>query len=79
MLIEQAEATPAKLASITEANKKSIVWTVNNDEAILKTAQLEVDGLITDYPVKVKADIEKIRQGRLRTRLFRLLQEFKVA
>lgn len=79
MLIEQVEATPAKLASITEANKKSIVWTVNNDEAILKTAQLEVDGLITDYPVKVKADIEKIRQGRLRTRLFRLLQEFKVA
>lgn len=39
--------------SIHNAGMKLIPWTVNDREAIQKMIQLEVDGIITDYPERV--------------------------
>jgi len=36
------------------------VWTVNNDEDVLRMIEYSVDGIITDYPKKVKEICKKV-------------------
>lgn len=54
LIMEEAEATPDKVSEIKDAGKKAIVWTVNKEESIDKFVNSDVDGIITDYVVKVK-------------------------
>lgn len=57
LIMEEEEATPQKIDAIHSANKKAIVWTVNTDESVQKFVLSDVDGIITDYVLKVKEGI----------------------
>lgn len=72
LIMEEREATPAKIQEIHDAGKKAIVWTVNTEESIDKFVRSEVDGIITDYVLRVK---EGIRRRDDRTDLEILLDE----
>lgn len=39
--------------------KKAIIWMLNMDESIDKSVNSEVNGIITDYVLKVRADVER--------------------
>ncbi|GAL61191.1 glycerophosphoryl diester phosphodiesterase [Algibacter lectus] len=39
--------------SLRDLNIKLIPWTVNNEEDIKRMIELQVDGIITDYPERV--------------------------
>ncbi|WP_107688979.1 glycerophosphodiester phosphodiesterase family protein [Neisseria wadsworthii] len=54
LIMEEGEATPANIEAIRAAGKRVVVWTVNTDESIARFTAADVDGVITDYPVKVK-------------------------
>ncbi len=58
LIMEEQEATAAKIDEIHAAGKKAIVWTVNTPESIDKFVLTSVDGIITDYVLKVKDGIE---------------------
>lgn len=59
LIMEEQEATRKNIVKIHEAGKKAVVWTVNTDESINKFVLSEVDGIITDYVVKVKEGIKE--------------------
>ena len=42
-----------------EQQMRVIPWTVNKEKHILKMLRLQVDGIITDYPDRVLAIVEK--------------------
>ena len=42
---------------IKETGKKTIVWTVNTEESIDRFVRSDVDGIITDYVLRVKEGI----------------------
>lgn len=54
LIMEESEATIEKVEKIKESGKKVVVWTVNTDESIEKFIESDVDGIITDYAMKVK-------------------------
>ncbi|HFH9840242.1 TPA: glycerophosphodiester phosphodiesterase family protein [Streptococcus suis] len=55
LIMEEAEASPEKVADLKVQGKKVIVWTVNTEESIQRFVNSEVDGIITDYALDVKA------------------------
>ncbi len=59
LIMEEREATPEKIDEIHQAGKKAVVWTVNTEESIKKFVLSDVDGIITDYVVKLKDGINK--------------------
>lgn len=63
LIMEEREATPDKIAEIHAAGKKAVVWTVNTDASIDTFVKSEVDGIITDYVLKVKEGM-KARDSR---------------
>lgn len=62
LIMEELQATPAKVAEIQANGKKAIVWTVNRSASIEHFVRSQVDGVITDYVGRVKAHIEEYRQ-----------------
>ncbi len=54
LIMEEAEATDARIARIHAAGKKAIVWTVNSWESAEKFGLTQVDGIITDFPLLVE-------------------------
>ncbi|HFU4025857.1 TPA: glycerophosphodiester phosphodiesterase family protein [Streptococcus suis] len=58
LIMEEAEASPEKVADLKAQGKKVIVWTVNTEESIQRFVNSEVDGIITDYVLDVKAGIK---------------------
>ncbi len=58
LIMEEREATSEKVFEIQSAGKKAIVWTVNTDESIEKFIKSDVDGIITDYVLKIKDAVE---------------------
>lgn len=54
LIMEEGEATPANIEAIRQAGKRVVAWTVNTDESIARFTAADVDGVITDYPLKVK-------------------------
>lgn len=58
LIMEEREATPENIERIQAAGKKAVVWTVNTDESIQQFITTDIDGIITDYPVKVREAIE---------------------
>lgn len=58
LIMEEAEASPEKVADLKAKGKKVIVWTVNTEESIQRFVNSEVDGIITDYVLDVKAGIK---------------------
>ena len=56
--MEEAEASPDKVADLKAQGKKVIVWTVNTEESIQRFVNSEVDGIITDYVLDVQAGIK---------------------
>lgn len=59
LVMEEREATPAKVEALQAAGKKVVVWTVNSEESIKRFVDSEVDGLITDSVPSVKAGIQR--------------------
>lgn len=59
LIMEEREATQANIRAIQQAGKRVIVWTVNTRASIDRFVASAVDGIITDYPLKVR---EAIRQ-----------------
>ncbi|MDO4712261.1 MAG: glycerophosphoryl diester phosphodiesterase membrane domain-containing protein [Peptostreptococcaceae bacterium] len=59
LIMEEQEATPEKVAEIQKAGKKAIVWTVNTEESIDKFVNSNVDGIITDYVLRVKEGMDR--------------------
>lgn len=59
LIMEEQEATSEKIEDIHNEGKKAVVWTVNTDESIEKFVLSDVDGIITDYVVRVKEGIEQ--------------------
>lgn len=51
--------TKKKVDSIHKEGNKVYAWTVNEPEDIEKMKALQVDGIITDYPERVKAILQK--------------------
>ncbi len=62
LIMEEREATPLKIEEIHDAGKKAIVWTVNTPESIDKFIKSDVDGIITDYVMDLKAAIAEANQ-----------------
>lgn len=58
LIMEEREASPEKIDKIHRAGKKAVVWTVNKEESISKFVRSEIDGIITDYVLKVRRGIE---------------------
>ncbi|HFU4001530.1 TPA: glycerophosphodiester phosphodiesterase family protein [Streptococcus suis] len=58
LIMEEAEASPEKVADLKAQGKKVIVWTVNTEESIQRFVNSEVDGIITDYVLDVKAGMK---------------------
>lgn len=56
--MEEAEASPEKVADLKAQGKEVIVWTVNTEESIQRFVNSEVDGIITDYVLDVQAGIK---------------------
>lgn len=54
LIMEEQEATEENIAAIHRMGKKAIVWTVNTDESIKKFVASDIDGIITDYVIKLK-------------------------
>lgn len=54
LIFEEGVANPSKIEEVHEAGKKSVVWTVNTDEAIIKFLESNVDAIITDDVPNVK-------------------------
>ena len=59
LIMEEREATSKKIDEIQSAGKKAIVWTVNTVESIDKFVNSNVDGIITDYVLDVKAGMKR--------------------
>lgn len=59
LIMEEREATDANIRRIHDAGKEAIVWTVNKDASIAKFVRSEVDGIITDYVLRVQEGIRK--------------------
>ncbi len=62
LIMEEREATPEKIDEIHEAGKKAIVWTVNTPESIEQFIKSDVDGIITDYVMRLKEAIAAANQ-----------------
>ncbi|MDO4754562.1 MAG: glycerophosphodiester phosphodiesterase family protein, partial [Bacillota bacterium] len=54
LIMEEREATDKNLDIIHDAGKKAVVWTVNKRDSISRFLRSDVDGIITDYVLKVK-------------------------
>ncbi len=59
LIMEEREATPNKIQKIHQAEKKAVVWTVNTEESIDTFVKSDVDGIITDYVLKVQDGIKR--------------------
>ncbi|MBC2576434.1 glycerophosphoryl diester phosphodiesterase membrane domain-containing protein [Peptostreptococcus canis] len=59
LIMEEREATDSNIDKIHSLGKYVIVWTVNSDDSIEKFTKKNIDGVITDYPNKVKKEIER--------------------
>ncbi len=53
------DLTQAKLAEAHSLGLKVVVWTVNEPNDIARMLQWKVDGIISDYPDRVKAALQK--------------------
>jgi glycerophosphoryl diester phosphodiesterase len=54
------EADAAQIAEARRLGLKTIVWTVNNQADIDRMIALRVDGIISDYPDRVKASLARV-------------------
>lgn len=59
MIMEEREATDSNIKKLHKKGKKVIVWTVNTQESIDKFSKIDVDGIITDYPLEVKEAVSE--------------------
>ncbi|CAK7024611.1 MAG: hypothetical protein PEPC_01040 [Peptostreptococcus russellii] len=59
MIMEEREATDSNIKKLHKKGKKVIVWTVNTQESIDKFSKMDVDGIITDYPLEVKEAVSE--------------------
>ncbi|MDO4719479.1 MAG: glycerophosphodiester phosphodiesterase family protein [Peptostreptococcaceae bacterium] len=59
LIMEEREATPEKVEEIQKAGKKAVVWTVNTEESIDKFVNSKVDGIITDYVLRVQEGMDR--------------------
>lgn len=62
LIMEELQATPAKVAEIQAKGKKAIVWTVNRPASIDHFLRLRVDGIITDRVDRVKRQVRDFKQ-----------------
>ncbi len=62
LIMEEREATHAKILEIHQSNKKAVVWTVNTAESINKFINSDADGIITDHVLDVKQAIKKSKE-----------------
>lgn len=58
LILEEGLASQANISKIHSAGKKAIVWTINDEEDLVRFAQSEVDAIITDKPEQLKAILE---------------------
>lgn len=54
LIMEEREADDWKIDEIHAAGKKAVVWTVNTEDSIKRFVASDVDGIITDYVLKVQ-------------------------
>lgn len=59
MIMEEREATDSNIKKLHKKGKKVIVWTVNTQESIDKFSKMDIDGIITDYPLEVKEAVSE--------------------
>ncbi|MEG0250903.1 MAG: glycerophosphoryl diester phosphodiesterase membrane domain-containing protein [Peptostreptococcus sp.] len=59
MIMEEREATESSIKKLHKKGKKVIVWTVNTQDSIDKFSKMDVDGIISDYPIEVKEAVDK--------------------
>ena len=62
LIMEELQATPAKVAEIQAKGKKAIVWTVNRPASIDHFLRLRVDGIITDHVDRAKRQVRNFKQ-----------------
>lgn len=62
LIMEELQATPAKVAEIQAKGKKAIVWTVNRPASIDHFLRLRVDGIITDHVDRAKRQVRDFKQ-----------------
>lgn len=59
LILEIGEANENTIRSIHDANKKAIVWTINDEDDLWDYIRMEVDGIITDDVPLLKSLIEE--------------------
>jgi glycerophosphoryl diester phosphodiesterase len=55
------DLTPEKLAAARSLGLKVIVWTVNERADIARMLEMKVDGIISDYPDRVREELKRRR------------------
>lgn len=59
LIMEEREASEEKVAELKASGKEVVVWTVNTPESIDRFINSDVDGIITDYILRVKEAIQQ--------------------
>lgn len=59
LIMEEGEATTLNILKAHEAGKKVVVWTINSSDSINKFVKSDVDAIITDFVLDVKAGIKE--------------------
>ncbi|MGT2686683.1 glycerophosphodiester phosphodiesterase family protein [Streptococcus porcinus] len=59
LIMEEGEATTLNILKAHEAGKKVVVWTINSSDSINQFVKSDVDAIITDFVLDVKAGIKE--------------------
>lgn len=76
LILEESAATDAAITSIHDAEKKTIVWTVNTEASMDKYLMGSADAIITDEVAMAVAEKEEIGNQSLVQRIWYSLLEF---
>ncbi|MGJ3510048.1 glycerophosphoryl diester phosphodiesterase membrane domain-containing protein [Enemella sp. A6] len=63
LILEEGEATPSRLVEIINADKRAIVWTVNEQESMSKFGNQPVYAMITDHIEELNKVLEEREFG----------------
>lgn len=58
LIMEEGEATQDKIYKVRDMGRKPFVWTVNGENSMVKFIDMEVEGIITDYPDNLKSVLD---------------------
>lgn len=72
IIMEEGEATDARISALNQAGKKPVVWTVNTPESMQDFAVKPVDAIITDNMAELQQVLSEVRSSTPEERYLRV-------